>query len=53
MKEFDTLLEVEIDLGIQKIPFECLEGIKLSGFEVSILEDLIEEPKVEKLKKDN
>ncbi len=48
--EFDKLLDVEVDIGGEKIPFECLEGIKLSGFEMAVLEDLIEEPKVDKPK---
>ena len=46
-KDYDELLKMEVDLGVVKIPFECFEGVKLSGFEMTMIECLIEEPKQE------
>lgn len=48
IKEFDDkvkeLLDIEIDLGVELIPWECLEGLKISGYDMGILEEFIEKP---------
>lgn len=46
-KDYDELLKMEVDIGIEKIPFECFEGTKLSAFELTTIESLIAEPKPE------
>lgn len=48
IKEWESFLDTETDLPVQKIPFECLEGIKISAIEMSTLVNFIEEPKEEK-----
>jgi hypothetical protein len=49
-KDYKALLKIEVDLGIVKIPFECFDGVKISAFEMSTIEDLIEEPAAPKKK---
>lgn len=44
-KEFKELLDTEIDLNINKLPFEYVESIQLSPGEFMALDWLISEPK--------
>lgn len=44
-KEYETLLEVEVDLDGEKIPFECLEAMdKISPADLAFIEDFVEAP---------
>lgn len=44
-KEYDGLLDVKVETNIQKIPFECLEGLKLSPLDMNAIIAFLEEPK--------
>jgi len=47
-KEYSEMLKLEVDLGVQKIPYECLEGVKVTMLDIAALEKFIEEPQPEK-----
>jgi len=49
--EWKSFLETEIELDVQIIPFECFESVKLSAFDIALLEKFIEEPKLDKPKR--
>lgn len=42
LKEFNAILDTEIDLEVALIPVDLIEGIKLSANEVSALEKFVE-----------
>ena len=49
IKEFEAdveaLLAVEVEIGAEKIPYDCLEGAgKISGLDLANMERFIEEP---------
>jgi len=44
-KEFDAILDIETEVALEKIPFECVEGLKISAYELSLIDEFIEEPK--------
>jgi len=44
-KDFDTILDTEIEIDIKKIAFEQLGNIQLSGEEAVALSFILEEPK--------
>jgi hypothetical protein len=46
-KDFDAILDIETDLDVVKIPYECVEGVKISAYELSLIEEFIGEPKPE------
>jgi hypothetical protein len=44
-KEFEDLLSVEVDLGVELIPYECIENLgKISGFDMTVIAPLLAEP---------
>ena len=45
-KDFDAILDIETELDVVKIPYECVDGIKISAYELSLIEEFIDEPKV-------
>jgi hypothetical protein len=48
-KDVNTMLEVEVNLGAELIPYECLEGMgKISPLDLANIEKFIEEPKTKK-----
>ena len=48
-KDVKTLLEVEVSLGAELIPYECLEGMgKISPLDLANVDRFIEEPKAKK-----
>ena len=48
-KDVKTLLDVEVNLGAEIIPYECLEGMgKISPLDLANIEKFIEEPKPKK-----
>ena len=49
--EWKSFLETEIEFDVQLIPFECFESVRLSAFDVVLLEKFIEEPKFDKSKR--
>jgi hypothetical protein len=44
-KDYDDLMAIEVDLGVSKIPYECLTGLKISAYELAVIEDLVDDPK--------
>jgi len=48
-KDVNAMLEVEVNLGAELIPYECLEGMgKISPLDLANIEQFIEEPKGKK-----
>jgi hypothetical protein len=48
-EEVEKMLEVEVNLGAELIPYECLEGMgKISPLDLANIEKFIEEPKSKK-----
>ena len=48
-KDVNAMLEVEVNLGEELIPYECLEGMgKISPLDLANIEKFIEEPKGKK-----
>ena len=48
-KEAEKLLDMEVDLGAQLIPYDCLEGMgKISPLDLAHIEKFVEEPKGKK-----
>jgi len=48
-KDINALLEVEVNLGAELIPYECLEGMgKISPMDLANIEKFLEEPKPKK-----
>ena len=48
-KDVNAMLEVEVNLGAELIPYECLEGMgKISPLDLANIEKFIEEPKGKK-----
>jgi cytidylate kinase len=45
-KDVDTFLQMEIEFGAEKIPFECLEGMeKISALDLANIEKFIDDQK--------
>lgn len=44
IEEFNDLLKTEIEVSIEKLPFECVESIQLTPIDFINLDWLIEEP---------
>jgi len=45
-KEYDKMLEKEVETNIAKIPAECLTTLRISPLELIAIEMFLEEPKV-------
>lgn len=50
-KDFDAILAIEINIDAQKIPFDCLEGIKISPYELAVIEEFIEPEKEKEVRR--
>ena len=44
-KEYEKSLEGKVQTSIEKIPYDCISGIKISPVELNSIEVFIEEPK--------
>jgi hypothetical protein len=51
-KDYDGLMDVKVETNIQKIPFVCLEGLKLSPLEINSISVFLEAPEEAPIKEE-